>query len=340
MDTMRAIVAVKAGAPFELVDRELPEPAAGEVRVRVQACGVCHSDVFAREGLLGDAAVFPIIPGHEVVGVLDKVGAGVVGWAAGDRVGVGWFGGACSRCDRCRRGDFITCRNGRIPGLTVDGGYAEAMVVPADALAAIPDELSAVDAAPLLCAGVTTFNALRRSPVQPGQRVAVLGIGGLGHLGIQFAVKMGCEVVAISRGSDKAELAAALGAHTYIDSLAQDHGAALAAMGGADIVLATATDAATTAAAVAGLAPRGRLIVLGVPSSPIEVDAMSLIGPGATVAGHPSGTAADSEDTLRFCRITNVRPHVETLPLEQAEVAFERMISGDARFRMVLTTGQ
>lgn len=341
MATMRAVQVSKAGGPLELVERDLPEPGDGEVRVRVQACGVCHSDMFAKEGVLGDATPFPIIPGHEVVGLVDEVGPRVAGsWAPGDRVGVGWFGGACHHCERCRRGDFITCENARIPGITFDGGYADAVVVPADALARVPDELSAEDAAPLLCAGVTTFHGLRSSPARPGDRVAVLGIGGLGHLAIQFAAKMGCEVVAISRGPEKAELARRLGAHHHIDSQARDAGEALAELGGANVVLATATSGPAVASTVGGLAPRGQLVVLGAAETPIELDAMSLIGPAAAVSGHPSGTSKDSEDTLRFCRITGVRPMVETMPLERAAEAYDRMLSNGARFRMVLTTGR
>ncbi|MDT7744004.1 MAG: hypothetical protein QOE59_3082, partial [Actinomycetota bacterium] len=260
-------------------------------------------------------------------------------YSPGDRVGVGWFGGACYHCESCRRGDFITCANGRIPGVTFDGGYADALVVPADALARVPDELSAEDAAPLLCAGVTTFHALRSSPARPGDRVAVLGVGGLGHLAIQFAARMGCEVIAISRGTDKADLAKQLGAHHHIDSQATDPGAALAELGGAITILATATNGEAISAVVPGLAPRGQLVVLGAAETPLTIDAMSLIGPAAQVAGHPSGTSKDSEDTLNFSRITGVRPMIETMPLEKAAAAYEKMISNDARFRMVLTTG-
>jgi D-arabinose 1-dehydrogenase-like Zn-dependent alcohol dehydrogenase len=329
------------GGPFELVERDLPEPGDGEVRVRVQACGVCHSDMFAKEGVMGDATPFPIVPGHEVVGLVDEVGPRVLGsWSPGDRVGVGWFGGACHHCERCRRGDFITCENARIPGVTFDGGYAEAVVVPADALARVPDELSAEDAAPLLCAGVTTFNGLRSSSVRPGDRVAVLGVGGLGHLAIQFAAKMGCEVVAISRGPEKAELARQLGAHHHVDSRAHDAGEALADMGGADVVISTVTSGPAVASTLKGLVPRGELVVVGAAETPIEIAAANLVGPARKVAGHPSGTSKDSEDTLRFCRITGVRPMVETLPLEQAAAAYDRMMDGGARFRMVLTTGR
>lgn len=337
---MRAIQVSEAGGPLELVERDLPVPGDGEVRVRVQACGVCRSDMFAKEGVM-PATPFPIVPGHEVVGLVDEVGPRVTGaWSPGDRVGVGWFGGACYHCEPCRRGDFITCQNGRIPGVTFDGGYAEALVIPADALARVPEELSSEDAAPLLCAGVTTFHALRSSAARPGDRVAVLGIGGLGHLAVQFAARMGCEVVAVSRGTAKADLAKELGAHHHIDSEATDPGRALAEMGGARVVLATATDGGAVAALVPGLAPRGELVVLGAAETPLELDAMSLIGPAASVAGHPSGTSKDSEDTMNVCRITGVRPMIETMPLERAAEAYDRMMSNEARFRMVLTTGQ
>ncbi len=337
---MRAVQVPQAGGEFELVERDLPQPGEGEVRVTVQACGVCHSDMFAKEGVMGDATPFPIVPGHEIVGVVDALGENVRGdWKPGDRVGVGWFGGACYHCESCRRGDFITCANGRIPGVTFDGGYADAVVVPADALARVPEELSAEEAAPLLCAGVTTYHALRSSVVRPGDRVAVQGIGGLGHLAIQFAARMGCEVVAISRGTAKADLAKQLGAHEHIDSEATDPGEALAAMGGATVVVATATDGGAISSLVPGLAPRGQLIVVGAAETPLTIEAMSLIGPATQVAGHPSGTSKDSEDTLNFSRITGVRPMIETMPLEQAAEAYEKMMANDARFRMVLTTG-
>ncbi|WP_433801186.1 alcohol dehydrogenase [Actinomycetospora sp. CA-084318] len=337
---MRAVQVPQAGGDFELVERDLPEPGEGEVRVTVQACGVCHSDMFAKEGVMGDATPFPIVPGHEIVGLVDAVGEHVRGdWKPGDRVGVGWFGGACYHCESCRRGDFITCANGRIPGVTFDGGYADAVVVPADALARVPEELSAEEAAPLLCAGVTTYHALRSSVVRPGDRVAVQGIGGLGHLAIQFAARMGCEVVAISRGTAKADLAKQLGAHQHVDSEATDPGEALATMGGATVVVATATDGGAISALVPGLAPRGQLIVVGAAETPLTIEAMSLIGPAAQVAGHPSGTSKDSEDTLNFSRITGVRPMIETMPLERAGEAYAKMMANDARFRMVLTTG-
>ena len=338
MSSMRAVQVAEAGGPLEVVERDLPEPGRGEVRVRVRACGVCHSDMFAKEGVM-PATPFPIIPGHEIVGEVDTLGEGVLGdWSPGDRVGVGWFGGACHHCESCRRGDFITCANGRIPGVTFDGGYAEAVVVPADALAHVPDELSDAEAAPLLCAGVTTYHALRSSPARPGDRVAVQGVGGLGHLGIQFAARMGFEVIAVSRGTEKEDLARKLGAHDYVDSAATDPAQALAEKGGCAVILATATSGEAISALVGGLAPRGQLLVVGAAESPLQVEAMSLIGPAAGVVGHPSGTSKDSEDALRFSRLTDVRPMIETMPLDRAAEAYDRMMAGDARFRMVLTT--
>ncbi|NHD15630.1 MULTISPECIES: alcohol dehydrogenase catalytic domain-containing protein [Actinopolyspora] len=337
MSSMRAVQVAEPGGPLELVDRQVPEVSAGEVRVRVEACGICHSDMWAKEGVL-PSTPYPIVPGHEIVGTIDEVGPGVRGsWQRGQRVGVGWFGGACYHCESCRRGDFITCANGRVPGITFDGGYAEAVVVPADALARMPEQLSAIEAAPLLCAGVTTYHALRESPARPGDRVAVLGVGGLGHLGIQFAARMGMEVVAISRGAAKAELARDLGAHEHIDSDATDPGQALAATGGATVVLATAASGAAAARVLPGLAPRGQLLVLGAASDPLEVAPPSLITPAASIVGHPSGTSKDSEDTLRFSRLTGVRPMIDTVPLDKAAQAYERMMSNQARFRVVLT---
>ncbi len=337
MPSMRAVQVAAAGGPLELVEREVPRVFGSQVRIRVEACGVCHSDMWAKEGAL-PSTPYPIVPGHEIVGVIDDVGPEVTGsWQRGDRVGVGWFGGACYHCESCRRGDFITCANGQVPGITFDGGYAESVVVPADALAALPAELSSAEAAPLLCAGVTTYHALRESPARPGDRVAVLGVGGLGHLGIQFAARMGMEVVAISRGGGKADLARELGAHRHIDSETVDPGRALSEMGGATVVLATAASGAAAAQTLPGLAPRGQLIVLGAAADPIEVTPPSLITPAATIVGHPSGTSKDSEDTLRFSKLVGVRPMIETVPLDRAAQAYDRMMSNEARFRMVLT---
>jgi len=338
MSKMRVVQVPHKGGPFELVERELPQPARGEVRVKVQACGVCHSDSIAKEGLFPNAP-FPIVPGHEIAGVIDAVGEGVVGWTAGTRVGVGWFGGHCGRCEPCRRGDLVDCRNLRIPGINYDGGYAEAMVAPADALALIPDELSAADAAPLLCAGVTTYNALRESGARPGDLVAILGIGGLGHLGVQFAAKMGFRTVAIARGADKGPLARQLGAHIYLDSQEQDAAAELTSLGGAKVILSTVTSGKAMSAVIPGLAVRGKLVVVGVGFDPIEVSALDLIGGSRSVVGHASGASIDSQDTLAFSALSGVRPSIETMPLERAADAYDKMMRNAARFRMVLTTG-
>lgn len=338
MATTRVVQVATKGADFELVERELPNPGPGEVRIKVQACGVCHSDSLAKEGLFPNIP-YPIVPGHEVAGVIDARGEGVIGWTVGTRVGVGWFGGHCGRCEPCRRGHLIDCRNLRIPGLTYDGGYAEAMIAPADALALIPDELSAVEAAPLLCAGVTTFDALRKSGAIAGDVVAILGIGGLGHLGVQFAAKMGFHTVAIARGKEKEKLARDLGAHLYLDSQTQDVAAELNKIGGAKTILATVTNGKAMSAVIPGLAVRGRLVVVGVGMDPIEVSAFDLIGGSRTISGHASGASIDSEDTLAFSALTGVRPTIETLPLERAAEAYDKMMRNEARFRMVLTTG-
>ena len=279
------------------------------------------------------------MPGHEIAGVIDAVGEGVIGWSPGTRVGVGWFGGHCGRCEPCRRGDLVDCRNLRIPGITYDGGYAEAMVAPADALALIPDELSSAEAAPLLCAGVTTFNALRESGARPGDLVAILGIGGLGHLGVQFAAKMGFRTVAIARGPEKELLARQLGAHVYLDSEAQDVAAELTKLGGAKTILATVTSGRAMSAVIPGLAVRGRLVVVGVGMDPIEVSALDLISGSRTVTGHASGASIDSQDTLAFSALSGVRPTIETMPLECAAEAYDKMMRNAARFRMVLMTG-
>lgn len=324
------------GGSFQLVEREIPEPGPGEVRVRVQACGVCHSDMFAVTGGF-PGVTHPIVPGHEIAGVIDAVGDGVHPWEPGQRVGVGWFGGSCGWCEPCRRGDLIACQNTGIPGVTFDGGYADHVVVPAGALARIPDELAAEDAAPLLCAGVTTFNALRRSPARGGDTVAILGVGGLGHLGVQFARRLGFRVVAIARGTDKEPLARELGAHHYVDSTAQDPAEELQKLGGATVILATVTSADAMAAVAGGLAPNGRLIIVGASMDPLNLPPAMFIGGSTGLAGHASGTSQDSQDTLAFSELCDVRPMIEKVPLEEAQRAYDRMMAGDARFRMVLT---
>jgi D-arabinose 1-dehydrogenase-like Zn-dependent alcohol dehydrogenase len=338
MARMRVVQVAAPGAPLELVEREVPSPGNGELRIRVEACGICHSDSFAKEGAF-PGIPYPIVPGHEVAGRIDAVGPGAEPWRAGQRVGVGWYGGHCGRCDRCRRGDFVTCREGRIPGITFDGGYADYMIAPAQALAPIPDELAAESAAPLLCAGITTFNALRNSGARAGDLVAVLGIGGLGHLALQFSSRMGFDTVAIARGKDKERLARTLGARRYLDSQADDVAAELAARGGARVILATVTSAKAMTAVIDGLAVDGKLLVIGAAPEPIEVSPFQLIGRRASIQGWPSGVAADSEETLSFSALSEVRPMVETYPLEQAAAAYDRMMSGAARFRVVLTMG-
>ena len=339
MARMRAVQVKNANGPFELVEREIPAPAAGQVLIKVQACGVCHSDAFTKLGAF-PGIVYPRVPGHEVVGIINKVGERVAGWQKGQRVGVGWYGGHCGSCPSCRRGDFITCANGQIPGITYDGGYADYMIAPSEALAAIPAELQAAEAAPLLCAGITTYNALRNSSVRAGDIVAILGIGGLGHLGVQFAAKMGCRTVAIARGADKEALARKLGAHHYIDSTDQDVAAELNKLGGARIILSTVTNSKAMSATLGGLSVDGKLIVVGASPEPIEVSPLLLIGGRRAIEGWPSGIAADSEDTMAFSALSNIRPMIETMPLERAAEAYEKMMSGAARFRMVITTGQ
>lgn len=339
MPTMRAVQVKSANGPFELVERPIPDPGPGRVRIRVQACGICHSDAFTKLGAF-PGIQYPRVPGHEVVGTIDAVGQGVPGWQPGRRVGVGWHGGHCGHCPSCRRGDFITCANHQIPGITFDGGYADYMIAPFEALAAIPDELAAAEAAPLLCAGITTYNALRHSGARPGDVVAILGIGGLGHLGVQFAARMGCRTVAIARGADKGPLARKLGAHVYLDSVAQDVAAELNKLGGAKVILATVTSSKAMSAVLGGLAVDGKMIVVGASPEPIEVSPFLLIGGRRSVEGWPSGTSVDSEDTLAFSALSGVRPMIETMPLERAPEAYEKMISGSARFRMVITTGR
>ena len=333
---MRAVQVPSADADFELVEREIPTPGPGEAVVRVHACGVCHSDSFAKTGQWPGVS-HPVVPGHEIAGEISALGDGVQGWEIGQRVGVGWFGGNCGYCEWCRRGSLIDCENMEIPGVTIDGGYAEYVLVRATALASMPDDLSDEDAGPLLCAGITTYNGLRKSGAKPGDRVAVLGIGGLGHLGVQFARHMGFETVAIARGEDKKELALKLGAHHYIDSTAGDPGEALAALGGADVILSTVTASDAIGAVFGGLRPQGTLVVVGASMEPIPVPAAMLIGGEKTITGHASGTSRESEDTLNFSVLTGVRPMIETFPLEDAAKAYQRMMDGDARFRAVLT---
>ncbi|MBM4790749.1 alcohol dehydrogenase catalytic domain-containing protein [Streptomyces sioyaensis] len=340
MSTYRVAQVPAAGSPFEIVDREVQRPGAGHVRVAVDACGICHSDVyFVNDAFPG--VRFPLVPGHEIAGRIEALGEGMQdhGRQVGDRVAVGWFGGSCHHCTPCRQGDFIVCENLKVPGWAYDGGYAESVIAPADALARIPDGLTATDAAPLACAGVTTYNGLRRSSARSGDLVAVLGIGGLGHLGVQYAAAMGFETVAIARGAAKADFAKQLGAHHYIDSTADIPLAdALQALGGARVVLATAPDSDAITATVDGLSHRGELVVIGVDPAPLGISPAQLIMSGRTVRGHPSGTAQDVQDTLAFSALHGIRPMIEAVPLDQADEAYQKMLSGAARFRMVLTT--
>ncbi len=339
MPKMRAAQVVSAKGPYQIVEREINEPGAGQVRIRVQASGVCHSDVITKEGMF-PGIQYPRVPGHEVAGIIDALGAGVAGWKTGERVGVGWHGGHCGHCDACRRGDFLLCQVAPLtPGVSYDGGHADYMVAPAVALARIPEGLSAADAAPLMCAGVTTYNSLRHAGARPGDVVAVLGIGGLGHLGVQFAAKAGYRTVAIARGKDKEPLARQLGAHHYIDSESQDPAAELTRLGGARVILATVTNGKAMTATIGGLAVDGKLVILGAPSDLLEVPAFPLILGRRSVAGWPSGRSIDSQDTMAFSALTGVRSMNELMPLEKASEAYDRMMSGKARFRVVLTTG-
>src|SRR5213083_1771571 len=333
---MKAAQVPKPGAAFEIVEREIPKPGAGEVRIKVQACGVCHSDLFTKEGVW-PGIQYPRVPGHEVAGVIDELGERVSGWAMGQRVGVGWHGGHDGTCIACRRGDFGNCRNMKIAGISYDGGYQQYMVAPVEALAAIPESLNDTEAAPLLCAGITTFNALRHSGAFPGDLVAVQGIGGLGHLGVQFANKFGYKVAAIGRGSENAALAKKLGASLYIDSKATNAAEALQKLGGAQVILATAPSSKAMSELIDGLGPNGKLMVVGVAAEPIEVTPAQLISGSRSLQGWAAGTPADSEDTLNFAELTGVRPMIETYPLEKAGEAYARMISGKAEFRVVLT---
>ena len=339
MAKMRAVQVTRPKGPLEIVEREIPDPGAGWVRVKVEACGICHSDAMTKEGTW-PGIEYPRVPGHEIAGNIDAIGPGVLGWTRGQRVGVGWHGGHCGYCDSCRRGDFVTCQVAlQIPGIAYDGGYAEYMIAPAGALALIPDGLSSVDAAPLVCAGVTTFNSLRNSGARPGDLVAILGIGGLGHLGVQFAAKMGFNTVAIARGLDKEPLARKLGANSYIDSHAQDPAKELLKLGGAKVVLATVTNGDAMSAVLAGLGVNGKLIILGAAAEPLQVPGIPLLMGRRSVLGWPSGRSIDSQDTLFFSAQTGVRSMNEVFPLARAPEAYDHMMSGKARFRAVLTIG-
>lgn len=338
MKQMKVVQVGKAHGGLELVERPVPEPGPGTVRIKVEACGICHSDLFVKEGLW-PGLQYPRVPGHEIAGRIDALGAGVSEWRTGQRVGVGWHGGHCFRCEPCRRGDFILCRSGKVTGISHDGGYAEYMISPAEAVAALPEELAPAEAAPLLCAGITVFNALRHSGAMAGDLVAVQGVGGLGHLAVQYANRMGFATVAIARGKDKQPLAVKLGARQYVDSGAGEPAEALQQLGGARVILATAPDAKSISGLVGGLAPNGKLLIVGAAAEPLSISALDLIGARRTVQGWPSGTAMDSEDTLRFSAQAAVRPMIETFPLAKAAEGYERMLSGKARFRAVLTMG-
>ncbi|HXJ96295.1 MAG TPA: alcohol dehydrogenase [Terriglobia bacterium] len=338
MPKMRAVQVPQAGGPWELVEREIPAPGPGWVRIRVEACGICHSDSLVKEGHW-PGITYPRVPGHEVAGVIDAIGAEVAEWQVGQRAGVGWYGGHCGHCEPCRRGDFIVCRNGLICGISFDGGYQEYMVAPAQALALIPNELSSVEAGPLLCAGITTYNSLRNSGARSGDLVAILGIGGLGHLGVQYAAKMGFRTAAIARGADKGPLAFRLGAHHYIDSQSQNPAEELTKLGGASVILATVTNAKAMSAVIGGLGIGGKLIILGAAFEPMEVSGLELLGGRRSITGWPSGTSIDSQDTLGFSALTGVRSMNEVYPLERVTEAYGLMMSGNARFRVVLTMG-
>ena len=336
MARMKAVQVPKAGADFEVVEREIPEPGSGHVRIRVQACGVCHSDVFTKDGLFPGIS-YPRVPGHEVAGVIDAIGAGVKDWKRGERAGVGWHGGQDGTCTACRRGDFLNCANAKVCGISYDGGYQEFMIAPVEALVRIPESLDAAEAAPLMCAGTTTFNGLRHSGALPSDLVAIQGVGGLGHLGIQFAKKFGYRVAAISRGPDNAALAKKLGADLYIDTAATEAAAELQKLGGARVILATAPSGKSISALVGGLGANGTLLVVGVSMDPIEVLPVNLIVGKKRIQGWMTGIPTDSEDTLRFAEMTGVRPMIEKYPLAKAAEAYARMMSGKAEFRVVLT---
>jgi D-arabinose 1-dehydrogenase-like Zn-dependent alcohol dehydrogenase len=341
---MRSVQVSKPKGPFEIVERDIPEPGSMQVRIKVQACGVCHSDSFTKEGLF-PGIQYPRVPGHEIAGVIDAVGKGVTTnattkeWKVGQRVAVGWHGGHCGHCESCRRGDFVTCQYAQIPGISYDGGYSDYVIVPTEALAIIPDELSATDAAPLMCAGITTFNALRSSGARAGDVVAILGIGGLGHLGVQFASKMGFRTIAIARGKEEEELVKKLGARQYIDNRSQNAVEELNKLGGAKVILATIPSAKAMSQILGGLAVNGKIVIIGASDEAIEVPPLLFIQGRRSLVGWPSGTSIDSQDTLSFSVLSGVRPMNEIFPLEHAAEAYDVMMSGKARFRCVLTTG-
>jgi len=338
METMRAVQVPGPKQPFELIEKEIPSPKKGTVRVKVQACGICHSDSFTKEGLF-PGIQYPRVPGHEIAGVIDALGEDAGDWKVGQRVGIGWHGGHCRLCPSCRRGDFMTCSKLQVPGISYDGGYAEYLIAPIEALALIPENLSPVEVGPLMCAGITTFNALRNSGATAGQTVAILGIGGLGHLAIQFAVKMGFRTVAIARGQDKEPLSKKLGAHHYIDSENQKVKDELKKLGSAKVILSTVTNHEAINAAIEGLAVDGKLLLVGIPEKPLTASALWLIGARRIIQGWPSGTSMDSQDTLSFSALSGVRSMNHVFPLEKAAEAYELMMSGQARFRVVLQTG-
>ncbi|WP_324664707.1 alcohol dehydrogenase [Haloarcula sediminis] len=335
---MQAVVVPEAGGEFELVEREIPDPGPGEVRIAVEACGICHSDAFVKDGTYPGIS-YPRVPGHEIAGRVDAVGERVDRLSVDDRVGAGWHGGHCFTCEPCRRGDFQQCENGEITGLTYDGGYAEYATVPAEAVASIPDGLDAVDAAPLLCAGVTTYNALRHTDARPGDLVAVQGIGGLGHLGVQYAHAAGFETVALSRSSDKESLALELGADHFVNTAEHDPAERLQELGGASVVLATAPASEAISSVVGGLGTDGSVVVVGVPGEPVEISAQQLVGARSGVEGWASGHARDSQDTLEFSALRDIAPEIETYPLTEVSEAYERMLANEARFRVVLKPG-
>jgi propanol-preferring alcohol dehydrogenase len=334
MPTMKAVQVSRANGPFEVVEREVPEPGPGQIRVKVEACGVCHSDAMVKAAAFPGMQL-PRVPGHEIAGRVNAIGPGVIGWKTGERVGVGWHGGHCFRCNACRKGLFINCEQAKITGVTQDGGFAEYMVSPAEAVARIPEKLTAVEAAPLMCAGVTTYNSLRNSGARAGDTVAVQGIGGLGHLALQYSANMGFRTVAISRGADKEDLARHCGAHEYLDTDKTPAAEGLKRLGGADVILATAPHSAAIASTIDGLKPRGKLLLVAAPFEPLSVSAFSLLS-GRTVAGWPSGSAIDSEETMQFSALTGVRPRTETFRLDQADAALAKVMENQIRFRAVL----